>query len=279
MMAGSLEKNILKPSSVMPTNPPDGSAPRKPHDLVWAGRVFMAALAIIVLLVLSGLFDLLAVPLTLAFWFAAGWIFALPRLTESWHWSSALWWWVGGCVALAIGVHWFLRTIRRQAPQRLRLRTSLALLSLAWLAIFAGMSLAGSVHQVGWLAGTQEPLFGSPRSERLHTMNLLSSAARAAHAIVQEHSSFDAWQREWKSDAWFSTGSPLAAHQNFASRVIVDAHGKVATIYLWPRDGKVFQAIGGVAITAADERPRQIGASDLARELQRVSQPESTAQP
>ena len=66
-----------------------------------------------------------------------------------------------------VGLHWFLAQFRRAEtpdgealPRRWKFRWSAAIVAMVVVAFAAGISLVGIVHQVGWLANSQEPLVG-----------------------------------------------------------------------------------------------------------------------
>ncbi|MBA4106434.1 MAG: hypothetical protein C0485_11805 [Pirellula sp.] len=72
-------------------------------------------------------------------------------------------------VMFTVGLHWFLthllspstaRSNSEPASQRWRFRWTAAAVSMVIVAFAAGISLVGVVHQVGWLANSQEPLLG-----------------------------------------------------------------------------------------------------------------------
>lgn len=72
-------------------------------------------------------------------------------------------------VMFTVGLHWFLSQLlspsttasnNEPAPRRWRFRWTAAAVSMVVVAFAAGISLVGVVHQVGWLANSQEPLIG-----------------------------------------------------------------------------------------------------------------------
>jgi hypothetical protein len=199
------------------------------------------AFPIIVVLALFDLLVLFAIPLEFAFRLVTGWIFSIQRMAPGWQLSSAGWWWLGGVVLLLAGFHWFVRTFQSSSPTRWRWRTSFAVMALAWLAILAGMSLGGSVHQIGWLAGTPEPLVDS--GLRLKPSAHLLSVTRWAKSMEEHAPSASAWQKKWMA---FHLGGRIynPAHLHFASHVVADSEGRIVKFFIWPRDGKLFREVG-----------------------------------
>jgi hypothetical protein len=69
-------------------------------------------------------------------------------------------------VLLMIGVHWFGRSLRRApspggaAPRPWRVRWTAAIVLLVVVAFAAGISMIGMVHQIGWLATSDQPWLG-----------------------------------------------------------------------------------------------------------------------
>jgi hypothetical protein len=70
-------------------------------------------------------------------------------------------------VMFTVGLHWFLSQFNspaapntEPAPHHWRFRWTAAAVTIVVVAFAAGISLVGVVHQVGWLANSQEPLLG-----------------------------------------------------------------------------------------------------------------------
>jgi hypothetical protein len=123
-------------------------------------RVVLVALAVAA--AVAAVFE---VPRLLVF----GWIWflavVLPAVTVDWGVLAV------GAAALVLfagGVHWAGWAWRRRAAGRppWRFRWTLSVVALTFLLFASGVCLVGLTHQVAWLAGAREPLYGTSLGER-----------------------------------------------------------------------------------------------------------------
>jgi hypothetical protein len=185
-----------------------------------------------------------------------GWVFSVVRSINRFDGSPAPLWWGTAFIGLAVGVHIFVNTWR---SSKLHLRTTSALVGVFWIALLSGMCIAGSIHQVGWLVTSPEPLIGSSSFPR----RLWASMREAALYIGDELNrprGMDAWQLEWRK--WPKDGPSQSFHELYATYVSVDRAGIVCEVILWPRTDKDLKRVGGMVITR-ESRPELHSARDI----------------
>ncbi|MGK0190759.1 MAG: hypothetical protein ACI9R3_006589, partial [Verrucomicrobiales bacterium] len=131
----------------------------------WVVGICIGILVGLVLIVsIPGSFDVL--------WaLASGWFTFLQRTLPNITWNGSL---VGMgvlCSMIALGLaHGFLRSVIK-AGQRWRFRWTVCGLMIVGLVFLVGMSVAGVVHQVGWIVGSDEAMIVSNR-QRLGLMGV-----------------------------------------------------------------------------------------------------------
>ncbi len=171
---------------------------------------------------------------------ATGWITELGRLAKAFHpsWPS-LAWFAGGLAGFMIGAHLFVRSLRRGSGSW-RFRATCASVGLGLFTILAGMALGGTVHQLGWLFGSGQPVVES---------SWRRSARFVYHEVspwVQRAMAGDSTMETWRSA--FSTVAPQKVSERFVVLVFPNQQGTVEKIAVRVRDGNQFKTAGGVVL-------------------------------
>lgn len=178
---------------------------------------------------------------------ALGWIPASARIIDQVKSWWPLLWWSAGFLGAVLLLLWFCKGL---TGKRAMLRPIAALSTIALCVLLAGMCLAGSVHQVAWLASSKEPWYWYSSS-----WSHLDRAAHAAASILKDSSNPERWTEMWLQTEW-EKGAPQARrslHEIYATHLRTDASGRIAEIILWPRDGSDFRENGGKVITRDGE--------------------------
>ncbi len=171
---------------------------------------------------------------------ATGWITELGRLAKAFHpsWPS-LAWFAGGLAGLMIGAHLFVRSLRRGSGIW-RFRATSASVGLGLFTILAGMALGGTVHQLGWLFGSGQPVVESSlrRSDRF--------VYRPVSSWVQRTISRESKVEDWRAS--LSTAAPQKLSELFVTLVFPNEQGTVEKIAVRVRDGNQFRKMGGLLL-------------------------------
>lgn len=208
-------------------------------------RIVRPSLLVLLLLVVADLFlfgfsTLFVYPLHFLF----GWIFSIVRLAEHIQFSWPVAWWIAGLIAFVLLLSWFCAGFKT-AGARLRIVSTFTAMTLC--VILAGMSLAGSVHQVAWLATSEEPWIGRSFGSRRAALN---HAGMLAGELMESDSTREKWEKAWRGVS--ENGVPDRArpdfHSHFATHLRTNRDGIVEEVVLWPRNGDDFRKIGGMIV-------------------------------
>lgn len=220
--------------------PPKWSRQR-PASMVF--RWFMV-FAIFVLLAL--LFDLIAFlepPFSALVFLAIGWILSGWRMVQGINDYQNLWWWLLGCIVLVVFANTFVRSVMSGKPRQWNVKKSVAATGICWFALFAGMCLAGSVHQVGWLLGSDEPWVdsGNMGRGRATFTEMTYRTERMARILKQHHT----------PKVWTSLSNPSGGYlMNYVIRTHAGTDGVIRTLSIWPRSSNSFRKLGGYVVDA-----------------------------
>ena len=133
------------------------------------------------------------------------------------------------------------------------------------------MSLAGSVHQLAWLAASDESWFDGRFSR---SRGALLQAASVAGHLVESASTRQEWENAWRGLA--EDGAPdrdqPEFHSLFATHLRTKRNGTVEEVVLWPRNGDDFRKIGGMIVGGRTAR-ESVSRENLLTYLQ--TQPEA----
>ena len=213
---------------------------------------------------LFGFGGLIVLPLHFAF----GWTFSLTRAAQHFQPSWTILWWSAALIAFVLFLYWFCAGF---SNERARLRTVAAVTGASLFVIVAGMSLAGSVHQVAWLANSNEPWLRSHFTGRRSHM---AHAALFAGRLVEIGSTREQWEKEWRrapeNDELMPVGGGF--HSRYATHLRSKPDGTVQEVVLWPRNGDDFRKIGGV-IARRDDGQDYVSREKLLAYLQASEEP------
>ena len=173
--------------------------------------------------------------------FALGWVFASSRLINSFEGSLAPLWWILACMGLVFGAHLFFKSWKYDT---LRWRTSFTAVGFLLLTVLSGMTIAGTIHQVAWLATSSEPWIDSFRGSRGHAS--LHHAAHFIDDVLDGPVKFGRWNSHWRAP--LSTPKGESMHEMFATFVSIDPEGTITEVIVWPRDKSTFDKVGGYVV-------------------------------
>lgn len=196
----------------------------------------------LVALPVAALFLNVIAGVVMAVWFlATGWISELARLANAFHPSlPSLASFVGGLAGFIIGTHLFLRSLRG-GRGNWRIRATNASVGLGLLTILAGMALGGTVHQLGWLLGSGQPVLESRWPRRAFFQY------REVSSWVQLTISKDPTPETLRDS--LSAGAEQKFIERFVMLMFPNETGAVERIAIRFRDGKQFRASGGMVLT------------------------------
>lgn len=218
--------------------PPKWSRQR-PASMVF--RWFMV-FAIFVLFAL--LFDLIAFlepPFSALVFLAIGWILSGWRMVQGINDYQNLWWWLLGCIVLVVFANTFVRSVMSGKPRQWNVKKSVAATGICWFALFAGMCLAGSVHQVGWLFCSDEPWVDSGLRFKSGQKWAVTNTAKMVAQMQLKERRLDSWLAEWETLKMDEVLCPI--------RAVSDSKGFLRAIYVWPRKMSDFRDVGGCVVT------------------------------
>ena len=206
-------------------------------------KISRRALQTVLLLVALDLFLGSGGLLELAARFAFGWIYSFARFSQRFEFTWAHAWWITGLVAFVLLLTWFFAG---SGTARGRCRIVSVFTGICFCALLAGMSLAGSVHQLAWLATSES----GPSGDLNHRRAALFEAASIADALMQTQPGRDEWENAWRGA--IENGVPDRPephfHAHFATHLRVAQNGTVQEVVLWPRNGDDFRKIGGMIV-------------------------------
>lgn len=224
--------------------------PPKKHILYRVARA--AAVTFLVLFVLLFLLAGLGTGgVELVFTVAFGWLTFLYRTLGQivWNWSL-----VGMAFVSALSVlgltHWFCGWLTKARGTAFKWPVKWTVSGLIGISLLflVGMSIGGIVHQAGWIAASNEPLFAAKggRFVDYHNMRQLDLAFRIAEGDA--NNDLNEIRRElWKSPSDYLPQSksfpPLL--QAYHLLVVVKTNGQINGAIIFPRDAKVFSKSGG----------------------------------
>lgn len=181
--------------------------------------------------------------------FALGWVFSSARLINAFEGSLAPLWWILASVGLVIGAHLFLASWKHRV---LKWRTSFAAVGVLLLAVLSGMTIAGTIHQVAWLATSSEPWIHSFRGSREEAY--LRHAATFIDDLLERPMKVEVWNAHWRTPREIKDRASM--HDMFATSVSINSDGEVTEVIVWPRDTRTLDRVGGYVVPAsADPDP------------------------
>lgn len=203
--------------------------------------------------------------------FGIGWVFAAIRLAEQMKFSWGFAWWTFGILFFVLALRWFVAATWRMRPS---LRLMSALTGVFLFVLLAGMSMAGSMHQLAWLATSEEPWFSS----RLGMLRArLADASASAAALLTEFRERESWDKEWRAltgHSRSSTGQRLPLHSTYATHLRMRDDDTIHEVILWPRNAEDFKRGGGMIVLRGGERkyvtqPELLAALEIPKEEKR----------
>ncbi len=211
----------------------------------------ISTLVILLLLLMTigpGLFEL-------PFVLATGWVSFLARIVPkvTWNWDLVGMSIVSAAVILLLA-HWFSNWIVKNAASARGVEwrwpwkwTICALMSIG-LFFLVGMCVGGIVHQLGWMASSQEPWYEAKRGKVLDISNMKQVDLAIRLALEDADGNIESARRElWKSGNGFfsqSKSSPPMM-QKYHLLVVNGEDGKAMGTIIFPRDGQKRVAVGG----------------------------------
>jgi len=145
------------------------------------GKILLTGLVVILLLGLEP--ALVLIPLQLLKALGLGWLLAslrwLSRADPSFG-APALW--IGGFLALTLGLHLLGSSLRPGWPAR----WTLAITGGAWLTLFAAMSVIGIAHQTIWMIASKQSFLQNRNVRTMATASQVHRLAMEANWNVSE---------------------------------------------------------------------------------------------
>jgi hypothetical protein len=222
--------------------------------------------ALLIILGAIFLFFMLALgffaPIQLVFYFLFGWIFFLKRTLPQviFNWSGVAWAVI--CAALVVwGVHWFCSWLYRQIgnqkselPKREWTWRWSSGICLGMLLLFSTcIAITGAVHQIGWLFGSNEPLYiRGGKAERFRDIHSMKQQALEIRLAAEDN--------QWNfSKTCSDLGSNYFAGPHLSieswNRVFIPGtNGELVAALIFPRDSEKRAKAGFAWLTREAEQ-------------------------
>jgi len=222
------------------------------------GGVFLGGIAFLAILVLVLPFVLggnVRVILQLGTALLAGWFKFFERTLAAieWNWPMMVLW---GLCFLAVGVgldrflKWFSSFVADKRGQSFIWPTRWTWSALAAVGIFfaVGMSVGGVLHQVGWLAGSEEPMV-VVRSGRAKIAEMKQIDGALQQALLESKDDCE----KARQTVWSYLKYPETLQKQYRLFVLVDTNGKATGNIIFPLNQQDFQQSGGLVYIEGDE--------------------------
>jgi hypothetical protein len=226
----------------------------------WLGLAILALVGFVI--IWTNIFGMASLDALVAL--ATGWYRflerTLPRMT--WNWDLLGMGLI--CTALILGgVHWFLSWLHRQRSSAFgnggdssswAWRHTWCGATIVGLAFFIGSAVVGTVHQIGWLASSPEPIVEA-KSPGLYYASMRQIEGAFATAMLESGNQLAAARRRlWDAKEEILRGIPWL-RESFHVLVVVGPDHRVRGLIVFPRDLEKRSRFGGLYEFSGDSKP------------------------
>jgi hypothetical protein len=212
-----------------------------------------------------------------------GWVSASVRLWEALR-NAQINWLVPAmalCV-LTLGVHRFLNWMYLQraadgfamSSTRWRWRWTLGVVGGVWLVLLSVMSLLGMAHQSGWILVSKEPIFVRRGRIPLQAHELRNAAMAFDHSAQTNAWNIAALGSNFWTHIVWTSADEQPFWEKYSVHLLEATSGTFSGAFVLPRDGKVFDRVGG-AVVKREEEPAFHSASALIQLLRETQTQDS----